>query len=161
MSAPSLARMSSNIDTWMTEIKDAFMTTLEESEVPLSYIEIAKKLKLKEHDEKNWFAMGVIGELFETGKVEKELKHSKTKYKITGRVYVEQPEQMEDISEEVLKSREDTFTMLSHLGNHILKAQCRAAGVSLGVVDKKPANKQNLIERLRVHEQQKRKLLED
>ena len=47
------------------------MTTLEESEVPLSYIEIAKKLKLKEHDEKNWFAMGVIGELFETGKVEK------------------------------------------------------------------------------------------
>ena len=48
---------SFNIDNWMNDIKNAFISTLEKSEVPLSYIEIAKKLKLNQHDDKNWFAI--------------------------------------------------------------------------------------------------------
>ena len=56
-----------NIDSWVNGIKGAFISTLEESDVPMSYIDIAKKIGLKKHDVNNWFAMGIIGELFETG----------------------------------------------------------------------------------------------
>ena len=61
------------------------LTILNLRDVPMSYIEIAKKISLKKHDVNNWFAMGIIGELFETGQVEKEIKEGKTKYKIPGR----------------------------------------------------------------------------
>ena len=64
------------------------LTILNLRDVPMSYIEIAKKISLKKHDVNNWFAMGIIGELFETGQVEKEIKEGKTKYKIPGREYI-------------------------------------------------------------------------
>ena len=61
-----------NIVSWVTDIHCAFIDTLEASDVPMSYIDIAKKIGLKHFDPNNWFAMGIIGELFETKQVEKE-----------------------------------------------------------------------------------------
>ena len=55
-----------NIVSWVTDIHCAFIDTLEASDVPMSYIDIAKKIGLKHFDPNNWFAMGIIGELFET-----------------------------------------------------------------------------------------------
>ena len=94
-----------NINSWITDIKGAFISTLEESDEPMSYIDIAKKIDLKKHDVNNWFAMGIIGELFEARQVEKEIKDGKTKYKIPGRVYVEKPEALEDLTCEKLRAR--------------------------------------------------------
>ena len=94
-----------NINSWITDIKGAFISTLEESDEPMSYIDIAKKIDLKKHDVNNWFAMGIIGELFESKEVEKEIKDGKTKYKIPGRVYVEKPEALEDLTCEKLRAR--------------------------------------------------------
>ena len=117
-----------NIDSWVTDIKGAFISTLEESDKPMSYIDIAKKTGLKKHDANNWFAMGIIGELFEKGEVEKEMKDGKTKYKIPGREYIQMPEALED------------------LGCAVLKARLRALGKKVG------GNKTELIKRLRDHE---------
>ena len=94
-----------NIDSWINDIKGAFISTLEESDAPMSYVDIAKKIDLKKHDVNNWFAMGIIGELFETGQVEKEIKEGKTKYKIPGRVYVEKPEELKELTCEKLRAR--------------------------------------------------------
>ena len=94
-----------NIDSWVNDIKGAFISTLEESDEPMSYIDIAKKIGLKKHDVNNWFAMGIIGELFETGQVEKETKYCKTKYKIPGREYIQKPEALEDLSCDELRAR--------------------------------------------------------
>ena len=94
-----------NIDSWVNDIKGAFISTLEESDTPMSYIDIAKKIGLKKRDVNNWFAMGIIGELFETGQVEKEIKDGKTKYKIPGRVYVEKPEELKELTCEKLRAR--------------------------------------------------------
>ena len=94
-----------NINSWITDIKGAFISTLEESDEPMSYIDIAKKIDLKKHDVNNWFAMGIIGELFESKEVEKEIKDGKTKYKIPGRVYVEKPEALEDLTCDKLRAR--------------------------------------------------------
>ena len=94
-----------NIDSWFNDIKGAFISTLEESDTPMSYIDIAKKIGLKKHDVNNWFAMGIIGELFENGQVEKEIKDGKTKYKIPGRVYVEKPEELKELTCEKLRAR--------------------------------------------------------
>ena len=117
-----------NIDSWVNDIKGAFISTLEASNVPMSYIDIAKKTGLKKHDANNWFAMGIIGELFEKGDVEKEMKDGKTKYKIPGREYIQMPEALED------------------LGCAVLKARLRALGKKVG------GNKTELIKRLRDHE---------
>ena len=38
-----------NINSWITDIKGAFISTLEESDEPMSYIDIAKKIDLKKH----------------------------------------------------------------------------------------------------------------
>ena len=127
-----------NIDSWVTDIKGAFISTLEESDKPMSYIDIAKKTGLKKHDANNWFAMGIIGELFETKQVEKEMKDGKTKYKIPGREYTQMPEVLED------------------LGCIVLKARLRALPGEL-VTGTKP----QLIKRLRDHEALTRKFLED
>ena len=94
-----------NINSWITDIKGAFISTLEESDEPMSYIDIAKKIDLKKHDVNNWFAMGIIGELFESKEVEKEIKDGKTKYKIPGRVYVEKPEELKELTCEKLRAR--------------------------------------------------------
>ena len=102
----------------------------------MSYIEIAKKISLKKHDVNNWFAMGIIGELFETGQVEKEIKEGKTKYKIPGREYIQKPEALEDLSCEKLRAR------------------LRAAGRKVG------GNKSVLIKRLKEHEKVTKKFLE-
>ena len=126
-----------NIDSWVTDIKGAFISTLEESDKPMSYIDIAKKTGLKKHDANNWFAMGIIGELFESKQVEKEMKDGKTKYKIPGREYTQMPEVLED------------------LGCGELKARLRAFGKPVG------GTKPKLIERLREHEALTRKFLED
>jgi len=125
-----------NIDSWVNDIKGAFISTLEESDVPISYIEIAKKIDLKKHDVNNWFAMGIIGELFETGQVEKEIKDGKTKYKIPGREYIQKPEALDDLSCEKLRAR------------------LRAAGQKVG------GNKSVLIQRLKEHEKVTKKFLE-
>ena len=116
-----------NINSWITDIKGAFISTLEESDEPMSYIDIAKKIDLKKHDVNNWFAMGIIGELFESKEVEKEIKDGKTKYKIPGRVYVEKPEALEDLTCEKLRAR------------------LKAAGKKIG------GNKTELIKRLKEH----------
>jgi hypothetical protein len=126
-----------NIDSWITDIKGAFISTLEESNAPMSYIEIAKKTGLKKHDANNWFAMGIIGELFETGEVEKGMKDGKTKYKIPGREYTLMPEVLEDLSCDKLKER------------------LRALGEKVG------GNKPALIKRLRDREAVTKKFLED
>ena len=126
-----------NIDSWITDIKGAFISTLEESDVPMSYIEIAKKTGLKKHDANNWFAMGIIGELFETGEVEKERKDGKTKYKIPGREYTLMPEVLEDLSCDKLKER------------------LRALG------EKVKGNKPELVKRLRDREAVTKKFLKD
>ena len=125
-----------NIDSWVNDIKGAFISTLEESDVPMSYIEIAKKIDLKKHDVNNWFAMGIIGELFETGQVEKETKYCKTKYKIPGREYTQKPEALEDLSCDELRGR------------------LRAAKQKVG------GNKSELIKRLKEHEKMTKKFLE-
>ena len=125
-----------NIDSWVNDIKGAFISTLEESDEPMSYIDIAKKIDLKKHDVKNWFAMGIIGELFETGQVEKEIKDGKTKYKIPGREYIQKPEALDDLSCEKLRAR------------------LRAAGQKVG------GNKSELIKRLKEHEKMTKKFLE-
>ena len=129
-----------NIDSWVNDIKIAFISTLEESDVPMSYIEIAKKTGLKKHDDKNWFAMGIIGELYETKQVEKEMKNGKTKYKIPGREYTQMPE------------------VLENLGCIVLKARLRALPGEKGV---SRLTKPQLIKRLRDHEALTRKFLED
>jgi len=126
-----------NIDSWVNDIKGAFISTLEESDVPMSYIDIAKKTGLKKHDANNWFAMGIIGELFASGEVEKEIKDGKTKYTIPGREYIQMPEVLED------------------LGCGVLKARLRALGKKVG------GNKADLIQRLRDHEAVTKKFLED
>ena len=127
-----------NIDSWVTDIKGAFISTLEESDKPMSYIDIAKKTGLKKHDANNWFAMGIIGELFESKQVEKEMKDGKTKYKIPGREYTQMPEVLED------------------LGCGELKARLRALpGEKVG------GTKPQLIERLREHEAVTEKFLEE
>ena len=128
------AMTSFNIDNWMNDIKNAFISTLEKSEVPLSYIEIAKKLKLNQHDDKNWFARSVISELFDEDQVEKVMKRGKTKYTITGRVYVDVPEALEDMSAWDLKTR------------------CVALGVSTGQVNHRAGSKAELVRRLKAHE---------
>ena len=125
-----------NIDSWINDIKGAFISTLEESDTPMSYIDIAKKIGLKKHDVNNWFAMGIIGELFETGQVEKETKYCKTKYKIPGREYIQKPEALEDLSCDELRGR------------------LRAAGQKVG------GNKSVLIKRLKEHEKVTKKFLE-
>jgi hypothetical protein len=96
---------SFNIDTWFTDIKCAFIDTLEESNVPMSYINIAKKIGLKQYDPNNWFAMHIMGELVDEGEVVKEMKGGKTKYTIPGRVYAEMPELLEELSNAELKQR--------------------------------------------------------
>ena len=127
-----------NIDSWVNDIKGAFISTLEASDVPMTYIDIAKEIGLKKHDANNWFAMGIIGELFASGEVEKEIKDGKTKYKIPGREYIQMPEVLED------------------LGCKELQARLRALpGEKVG------GNKTELIERLRDHEARTRKFLED
>ena len=126
-----------NIDSWVTDIKGAFISTLEESDKPMSYIDIAKKTGLKKHDANNWFAMGIIGELFDKGEVEKEMKNGKTKYKIPGREYIQMPEELND------------------LGCVVLKARLRALG------KKWTGTKPELIKRLREHEAVTKKFLED
>ena len=126
-----------NIDSWVNDIHCAFISTLEESDVPMSYIDIAKKTGLKKHDAKNWFAMEIIGELFDKGEVEKEMKNGKTKYKIPGREYTQMPEVLKD------------------LGCIVLKARLRALG------EKVTGTKPQLIKRLRDHEALTRKFLED
>ena len=127
-----------NIDSWVTDIKGAFISTLEESDKPMSYIDIAKKTGLKKHDANNWFAMGIIGELFESNEVEKEMKNGKTKYKIPGREYIQMPEELHE------------------LGCVELRARLRALpGEKVG------GTKPQLIKRLRDHEEQTRKFLED
>ena len=83
---------SFDVETWVADIKGAFMSKLEASDVPLSYIEISNKIGLSERDNNNWFAMSIIRELLEEKQVEKEIKDNKTKYKIPGRVYIEMPE---------------------------------------------------------------------
>ena len=103
----------------------------------MSYIDIAKKIGMKHFDPNNWFAMGIIGELFETKQVEKEMKDGKTKYKIPGREYIQMPEALED------------------LGCGELKARLRALGEKIG------GNKTELIKRLRDHEAVTKKFLED
>ena len=125
-----------NINSWITDIKGAFISTLEESDEPMSYIDIAKKIDLKKHDVNNWFAMGIIGELFETGQVEKETKYCKTKYKIPGREYIQKPEALEDLSCDELRGR------------------LRAAKQKVG------GNKSELIKRLKEHEKMTKKFLE-
>ena len=129
-----------NIDSWVTDIKGAFISTLEESDKPMSYIDIAKKTGLKKHDANNWFAMGIIGELFESKQVEKEMKDGKTKYKIPGREYIQMPEVLED------------------LGCGELKARLRALGIP---GEKVGGTKPQLIKRLRDHEARTRKFLEE
>ena len=126
-----------NIDSWVTDIKGAFISTLEESDKPMSYIDIAKTTGLKKHDANNWFAMGIIGELFEKGDVEKEMKDGKTKYKIPGREYIQMPEVLEDLKCDELKKR------------------LRAFGKPFS------GTKPQLIKRLRDHEALTRKFLED
>ena len=81
--------------------------------------------------------MGIIGELFESGEVEKEMKDGKTKYKIPGREYIQMPEVLED------------------LGCAVLKARLRALG------KKVTGTKPKLIERLREHEAVTKKFLQD
>ena len=126
-----------NIDSWVNDIHCAFISTLEESDVPMSYIDIAKKTGLKKHDAKNWFAMEIIGELFDKGEVEKEMKNGKTKYKIPGREYTQMPEVLEDLKCDELKKR------------------LRAFGKPIG------GTKPQLIKRLRDHEAVTKKFLED
>ena len=126
-----------NIDSWVNDIKGAFISTLEASDVPMSYIDIAKKTGLKKHDANNWFAMGIIGELFASGEVEKEIKDGKTKYKIPGREYIQMPEVLEDLE------------------CGVLKARLRALGEKVG------GNKPQLIKRLRDHEAVTKKFIED
>ena len=126
-----------NIDSWVNDIHCAFISTLEESDVPMSYIDIAKKTGLKKHDAKNWFAMEIIGELFDKGEVEKEMKNGKTKYKIPGREYIQMPEELND------------------LGCIELQARLRALGKKI------TGTKPQLVERLRDHEALTRKFLED
>ena len=126
-----------NINSWITDIKGAFISTLEESDTPMSYIDIAKKIDLKKHDVNNWFAMGIIGELFESKEVEKEIKDGKTKYKIPGRVYVEKPEALEDLTCEKLRAR------------------LKAAGKKTTA-----RNKAELIKRLEEHEKMTKKFLD-
>ena len=126
-----------NINSWITDIKGAFISTLEESDEPMSYIDIAKKIDLKKHDVNNWFAMGIIGELFESKEVEKEIKDGKTKYKIPGRVYVEKPEALEDLTCEKLRAR------------------LKAAGKKTTA-----RNKAELIKRLEEHEKMTKKFLD-
>ena len=126
-----------NIDSWVNDIHCAFISTLEESDVPMSYIDIAKKTGLKKHDAKNWFAMEIIGELFDKGEVEKEMKNGKTKYKIPGREYIQMPEELND------------------LGCIELQARLRALGKKI------TGTKPQLVERLREHEAVTEKFLED
>ena len=126
-----------NIDSWVNDIHCAFISTLEESDVPMSYIDIAKKTGLKKHDANNWFAMGIIGELFDKGEVEKEMKNGKTKYKIPGREYIQMPEELND------------------LGCIELQARLRALGKKI------TGTKPQLVERLREHEAVTEKFLED
>ena len=126
-----------NIDSWVNDIHCAFISTLKESDVPMSYIDIAKKTGLKKHDAKNWFAMEIIGELFDKGEVEKEMKNGKTKYKIPGREYIQMPEELND------------------LGCIELQARLRALGKKI------TGTKPQLVERLREHEAVTEKFLED
>ena len=126
-----------NIDSWVTDIKGAFISTLEESDKPMSYIDIAKKTGLKKHDANNWFAMGIIGELFESKQVEKEMKDGKTKYKIPGREYIQMPEALDE------------------LGCVELRARLRALG------KKHTGLKPQLVKRLREHEAVTEKFLEE
>ena len=42
--------MNFNIDIWIRDIKCAFIVALDESNVPLSYIDVSKKIGLNNHD---------------------------------------------------------------------------------------------------------------
>ena len=85
------------------------------------------------HD-KNWFARSVISELFDEDRVGKVTKRGKTKYTIPGRVYIDVPETLEDMSAWDLKTR------------------CVAVGVSTGKVNHKAGSKAELVMRLKAHE---------
>ena len=117
--------MNFNIDIWIRDIKCAFIVALDESNVPLSYIDVSKKIGLNNHDLKHWFAMHLTHDLINDNKVEKIIINGKTKYKIVGKEYNNNVEVLEDLSKSMLK------------------AKLREKGLNVG------GNKEELIKRLK------------
>ena len=96
---------SFTIDNWFSDIKGAFISILEESDTPMTHIDIAQKINLNKHDKKYCFAASVLEELVEDGEVDKEVKGRKTTYKIAGKVFEEKPKPLEKQSCKELRER--------------------------------------------------------